>query len=86
MYLIYSTKSLNSIYDDKSWEDILRDFQPKINYNLHKVPLHERDDLEQEIKLKIIEKISMLLNDGQILGFWDFISQQECSNDIVSDK
>lgn len=79
---IYCTKELNNLYDNKDWEDILDDFQIKINLNLHKVPFHERDDLEQEIKLKIIEKMR-LLKDIQIPGFWEFISEyHQCNVDF----
>lgn len=73
---IYCTKNLDKIYDDKNWEDILIDFQGKIDYNLQKVPMHERDDLEQEIKLKIIEKINVLIEDNYVPGFWEFLSKQ----------
>jgi hypothetical protein len=79
--LIYCTKDLENACDDKVWEDLIGDFQPKINYNLQKVPFHERDDLEQEIKIKIIEKVSMLITDEQTPGFWEFLSQQ--GNEIV---
>lgn len=72
---IYSTRNLENIYDDKNWEDILDDFQMKINYNLQKVPANDRDDLEQEIKLKIIEKVNNLLEKNNTPGFWEFISE-----------
>jgi len=75
--MIYSIENLNSIYDDKNWEELLMDFQPKINYNLLKVPVHERDDLEQEIKLKIIEKVNMLIEDENTPGFWEFLAKQQ---------
>lgn len=79
---IYCTKNLESIYDNKTWEDILNDFQPKINYNLQRVPLHERDDLEQEIKMKIIEKVNFLLEENHTPGFWEFISEKK----LLSEK
>lgn len=74
---IYSTENLQNIYDNKDWEEILNDFQLKINYNLSKVPVHEREDLEQEIKLKIIEKIRLFKDKNNIPGFWDLLSTQE---------
>lgn len=73
---IYSTTNLKNVYDDKNWEDILNDFQVKINYNLQKVPANDRDDLEQEIKLKIIEKVNNLLVKNNTPGFWEFLSIQ----------
>lgn len=74
MKKIYCTERLKNIYDNKSWEDILDDFQIKINQNLLRVPEHERNDLEQEIKLKIIEKINFLLENDRTPGFWQFLS------------
>jgi len=73
---IYCTKSLENIYDDKNWEEILNDFQVKINFNLQKVPVNDRDDLEQEIKLKIIEKVNSFLEKNNTPGFWEFISEK----------
>lgn len=72
---IYCTDLLLNLYDNKSWEDVINDFQRKINCNLQKVPFHERDDLEQEIKLKIIEKMNFL-KEIHAPGFWEFIYYQ----------
>lgn len=71
----YCTKGLHEIYDGKDWEELLEDFQQKIDYNVQKLPKHERDDLEQEIKLKIIEKLNVLIRDNSTLGFWGFLNQ-----------
>ena len=54
----YGTNHLDIIYDHKNWEDILNDFQGKINAQLRSVPFQDREDLEQEIKIKIIEKMN----------------------------
>lgn len=37
---------------------ILQDFQPKINKSLQNTFFQDREDLEQEIKIKIIEKLA----------------------------
>ena len=74
---IYCTKNLENIYDDKNWEEILNDFQVKININLQKVPISDRDDLEQEIKIKIIEKVNSLLEKNNTPGFWEFLTEKE---------
>lgn len=37
---------------------ILNDFQPKIKKSLNKTPFQDREDLEQEINVKIIEKLN----------------------------
>lgn len=78
MEQIYCTKQLDDIYDNKNWEEVIDDFQTKIDYYLYKVPVHERDDLEQEIKMKIIEKLNMLLddknNEENLPSFWDYVN------------
>ena len=42
-------------------EIILKEFTPIIKKGLQNTPLQEREDLEQEIKIKILEKIDMLM-------------------------
>ncbi|MEA0564506.1 hypothetical protein [Lysinibacillus irui] len=50
---------------------IIENFTPKIKQCLHQTSYQEREDLEQEIKLKIIEKLATQeFNDT--LSFWDF--------------
>lgn len=50
---------------------IIENFTPKIKQCLHQTSYQEREDLEQEIKLKIIEKLATQeFNDTP--SFWDF--------------
>ena len=50
---------------------IIENFIPKIKHCLHNTDYHEREDLEQEIKLKIIEKLATVkFQDAP--SFWDF--------------
>ncbi|WP_342533265.1 hypothetical protein MHB40_20005 [Lysinibacillus sp. FSL K6-0057] len=50
---------------------IIENFIPKIKLCLHNTDYHEREDLEQEIKLKIIEKLATVkFQDAP--SFWDF--------------
>ncbi|WDV06125.1 hypothetical protein [Lysinibacillus irui] len=50
---------------------IIENFTPKIKQCLHQTSYQEREDLEQEIKLKIIEKLAKQeFNDTP--SFWDF--------------
>jgi hypothetical protein len=52
---------------------IIENFIPKIKYCLHNTDYQEREDLEQEIKLKIIEKLATVkFQDAP--SFWDFFS------------
>ncbi|MEB3752715.1 helix-turn-helix domain-containing protein [Geobacillus icigianus] len=51
---------------------ILEQFEGKIQKNLKQTAYQERDDLAQEIRLKIIEKL-INLEFSETLGFWSFI-------------
>ncbi|KOS63840.1 hypothetical protein [Lysinibacillus sp. FJAT-14222] len=52
---------------------IIENFIPKIKQCLHITDYQEREDLEQEIKLKIIEKLTTVkFQDAP--SFWDFFS------------
>lgn len=57
-------------------QDLINAFQPKLKKSLYQVEVQERDDLEQELKVKMIENIyDYDLND--IPGFYEFISRIE---------
>lgn len=73
----YGTNHLDNIYDHKNWEDVLNDFQGKINAQLRSVPFQDREDLEQEIKIKIIEKMNGFVESNHTPGFWEFIAEQD---------
>ncbi|MGE8036775.1 hypothetical protein B1B04_10570 [Lysinibacillus sp. KCTC 33748] len=52
---------------------IIENFIPKIKQCLHNTDFQEREDLEQEIKLKIIEKLATVdFQDAP--SFWDILS------------
>ncbi|OUB84302.1 MULTISPECIES: hypothetical protein [Bacillus cereus group] len=64
-------------FEDKNlsnynYEGILQIFNLKIRKCLKNTPYQEREDLEQEIKVKIFEKISVI-NDLEVPGFFDFL-------------
>lgn len=50
---------------------IIENFTPKIKQCLHQTSYQEREDLEQEIKLKIIEKLATQ-EFNETPSFWDF--------------
>ncbi|WP_010095563.1 helix-turn-helix domain-containing protein [Ornithinibacillus scapharcae] len=62
-------------YEKKHDEDvmyILEKFDPKIKRSLSSTTYQEREDLEQEIKIKIIEKLSTVkFKDSP--RFWDLL-------------
>lgn len=52
--------------------EILEQFEGKIQKNLKQTAYQEREDLAQEIRLKIIEKLTTL-DFSETLSFWSFI-------------
>ncbi|MEW9578981.1 hypothetical protein U9K47_27220 [Bacillus toyonensis] len=58
-----------------NYEEILRIFKLKICSCLQNTPYQEREDLEQEIKMKIYEKIDVI-NTLEVPGFFEFL---DCS-------
>ncbi|PEA55040.1 hypothetical protein CON64_10195 [Bacillus pseudomycoides] len=61
---------------ESNFDEILTFFQTKIKKNLRHTPFQEREDLEQEIKLKIYEKMD-ILNRLSSPGFFDFLEEME---------
>lgn len=62
-------RNLNSC----NYEEILRIFKFKICSCLQNTPYQEREDLEQEIHMKIFEKINVI-NNLEVPGFFDFLN------------
>lgn len=58
----------------KEIEAILNRFNPQIKKALKNTSYQEREDLEQEIKLKILEKVNSLDIESPP-GFWEFIKK-----------
>lgn len=58
---------------------ILRDFQPKIKKSLNKTPFQDREDLEQEINTRIIEKLNSV-EFKESPSFWSFLIPCETSH------
>ncbi|MDM5250042.1 hypothetical protein [Lysinibacillus sp. G4S2] len=52
---------------------IIENFTPRIKQCLYNTDYQEREDLEQEIKLKIIEKLATVKFQN-VPSFWDFFS------------
>lgn len=61
-------RNLNSC----NYEEILRIFKFKICSCLQNTPYQEREDLEQEIKMKIFEKVDVI-NALEVPGFFEFL-------------
>ncbi|MFF1995383.1 hypothetical protein ACFVWC_30125 [Bacillus mycoides] len=58
-----------------SYEEIVSGFAPRINKCLKNTPIQEREDLEQEIKLKIYEKMHVI-NNLAAPNFFDFVEEK----------
>lgn len=54
------------------YEDIIEEFNFKIKKSLNATELQNRDDLEQEIKIKIFEKLDTL-NKIDAPGFFEYV-------------
>ncbi|MPQ24115.1 hypothetical protein GA512_03390 [Bacillus paralicheniformis] len=63
-----------SLHDEKAIEKLLENFTPMIKSKLNNTSYQEREDLEQELKMKICEKAEMLLCQ-EVPGFWEFITE-----------
>ncbi|MDQ0300311.1 hypothetical protein J2S78_002758 [Salibacterium salarium] len=64
--------------DDKTLEEedvnrVLETVKPKIKKSLNNTTPQDRDDLEQELALKIIEK-KETMDFSDVPGFWEFIN------------
>lgn len=58
--------------DEENLDDILEIFRPRIKKSLYNTSFQEREDLEQEIALKIFEKLS-ILQSLEVPTFFEFI-------------
>ncbi|MFB4213071.1 hypothetical protein ACE1TH_14370 [Shouchella sp. JSM 1781072] len=58
------------------YEMILKEFHPKIKKSLYQTAPPNREDLEQEIKMKIFEKMDVIQN-IDAPGYYDFVSGHE---------
>lgn len=58
--------------DSRAIELIIKKMTPKIRKSLYSIDLRNREDLEQEIKLKLIEAIYNY-EVKAIPGFWEFV-------------
>ncbi|MED1559482.1 hypothetical protein [Bacillus paramycoides] len=61
--------------NELTYESIIEDFAPKIRKSLRNVHVQERDDMEQEIKMKIYEKFEVLQSVAAPT-FFEFIEEK----------
>lgn len=66
----------NSRYTNKEIEQTIIDFDSKIKKCLYQTNLSEREDLSQEIKLKIIEKL-MFIEFRDFPSFWELLKEED---------
>ena len=60
---------------EKTFQEVIADFEPKIKKVLINTPVQERDDLEQELKIKIYQKMQTL-EEIDAPGFIDFLDSE----------
>ncbi|EKF34423.1 hypothetical protein BA1_15285 [Bacillus xiamenensis] len=53
-------------------EKLIETFTPMIKKKLQNTAYQEREDLEQELYIKLIEKVDWLIYQ-EVPGFWEFI-------------
>ena len=63
--------AIKSKEDNEAIEKVLNIFKPKIKKTLLQTGSQNRDDLEQELQLKLVNLIKMY-DFNQIVGFWGF--------------
>ncbi|MEH6955164.1 helix-turn-helix domain-containing protein [Neobacillus drentensis] len=63
--------AIKSKEDNEAIEKVLKIFQPKIKKTLLQTGLQNRDDLEQELQIKLVSLIKMYDLD-KVVGFWEF--------------
>ncbi|MDR0123011.1 sigma-O factor regulator RsoA [Bacillus pumilus] len=65
-----------SVNEDKmtngEMEELIETFTPMIKKKLQNTAYQEREDLEQELYIKLIEKVDWLIYQ-EVPGFWEFI-------------
>ncbi|MBG9911553.1 MULTISPECIES: sigma-O factor regulator RsoA [Bacillus] len=65
-----------SVKEDKitngEMEKLIETFTPMIKKKLQNTAYQEREDLEQELYIKLIEKVDWLIYQ-EVPGFWEFI-------------
>ncbi|MBP3048958.1 hypothetical protein J9345_20845 [Bacillus subtilis subsp. subtilis] len=60
--------------NELDYTELITVFSPKIKKSLKNTAAQEQEDLEQEIKIKIYEKM-MLLQEIQAPGFFEFLKK-----------
>lgn len=68
--------------DKNAMESIILKFNPKLQKSLYQTTLQDRNDLKQEIHLKIIEAVYKY-DIETVPGFWEFIQNNKEQEDIL---
>ncbi|WP_397538015.1 helix-turn-helix domain-containing protein [Rummeliibacillus pycnus] len=67
--------AIDSKHDTEAVEKVLKAFKPKIKKTLQQTSFQNRDDLEQELQLKLVNIIKMY-DLEEIDGFWGFYERE----------
>ncbi|WP_289375896.1 helix-turn-helix domain-containing protein [Paenibacillus silvae] len=71
--------------DKKAMESIIVKFNPKLQKSLYQTTQQDRNDLKQEIHLKIIEAVYKY-DIETVPGFWEFIQNSKEMEDGLFNK
>lgn len=71
--------------DYNNYEELLKYFSPKIQKSLRNIPLQEQDDLNQEIHIKIFEKLNVMQS-IKAPGFFEFLNCFLIENSYTENK
>ncbi|MCM3358151.1 hypothetical protein [Psychrobacillus sp. MER TA 171] len=73
-------KEPNCCYTDEIlYLELIKEFRPKIKKSLQNTPVQEREDLEQEIMIKIYEKMNFIQS-LKAPNFFEFIEENNYKN------
>ncbi|WP_375335792.1 hypothetical protein [Bacillus sp. WMMC1349] len=61
--------------NELTYDEVIDKFLPKIKKSLKNTSIQEREDLEQEIKIKIFEKLKVL-TEIKAPGFFEFLDKK----------
>lgn len=62
--------------DKRAMQQILTKFHNKVERSLNQTNIQDRDDLKQEIQIKIVEAVYKY-DPNSIPGFWEFVDNED---------
>lgn len=80
---LYQWMKLAQQKDKNASVCILKQFEPKIKQSLRRIAYQEREDLKQELHLKLLDVMTQFDTDN-VPGFFDYLDQmQKVKQEII---